>query len=159
MNNLESNIRNAVRAVIIKNQKLLVQTKQDGSYSLPGGAPHTDETLEQGLERECNEEIGTPIQISELAFVADYFKPRKTHPPAIRHHIEFLFICSVADDYIAQNGPSPDKRQVDVNWINLDSTELDKLVPTSLIKVIKQLSDTDKNTFNNNIPTYLGTLE
>ena len=159
MKNLENNIRNAVRAVIVQNQKLLVQTKQDGSYTLPGGAPHINETLEQGLKRECSEEIGTQIQISELAFVADYFKPRKSNPPAIRHHIEFFFICSVPKDYIAKNGPSPDKRQVDVNWINLDSTELDKLIPVSLIKVIKQLNDTHENTFNNRIPTYLGTLE
>jgi 8-oxo-dGTP diphosphatase len=159
MNNLQNDIRNAVRAIIVQNHKLLVQKKQDGSYSLPGGAPHVAETLEQGLERECNEEIGTAIQISRLAFVADYFKPRKSCPPAIRHHIEFLFICSVPKNYIAQNGPSPDKRQVDVNWISIDSAELDKLVPTSLINIIKQLGNSNNSAFNKLLPTYLGTLE
>jgi len=159
MKNLQSDIRNAVRAVIINNQKLLVQKKLDGSYTLPGGAPHVEETLEQGLERECNEEIGTAIKISQLAFVADYFKQRKSCPPAIRHHIEFFFTCSVPDNYIAQNGPSPDKRQVDVNWINIDSAELDKLVPISLIKLIKQLNNTNEKAHNDNIPTYLGTIQ
>jgi len=154
MKNLESDIRNAVRAVIIKENKLLVQKKQDGSYTLPGGAPHVNETLEQGLERECSEEIGTQIQIMRLAFVADYFKQRKSHPPAIRHHIEFLFICTIPETYIAHNGPAPDKRQVDVQWINLDSVEFNNFIPASLINIIKQIDNTD----NQSLPTYLGTL-
>lgn len=154
MKSLQSDIRNAVRAVIIKNQQLLVQKKRDGSFSLPGGAPHIDETLEQGLTRECIEEIGSRIKINKLVYVADYFKPRKTNPSAIRHHVEFLFICSVPKNYIAKNGPAPDKRQIDVLWLDLASPELDKLVPESLIPAIKAL----ENGFEKHLPTYLGTL-
>ncbi|MFK5891722.1 MAG: NUDIX domain-containing protein [Pseudomonadota bacterium] len=153
--NLEKYTRNAVRAVIIRDRKLLVQKKLDGSFTIPGGAPQADETLEQGLIRECNEEIGTQVIVKELVYVADYFKPRESTPPTIRHQIEFLFICSVDKTYKAKNGPSPDKRQVDVQWIGFDNLEQQRFVPASLIEPIKQLN----NHYDKNLPTYLGIVK
>jgi 8-oxo-dGTP diphosphatase len=155
MDKLEKQTRNAVRAIIVRDGKLLVQKKRDGSFTIPGGSPMTEETLEQALIRECYEEIGTQVSVKELAYVADYFKPRQSTSGTIRHQIEFLFICSVDKNYVAQNGPSPDKRQVDVQWLNVKYLEQQHFVPVSLIDPIKQLD----SRCDINLPTYLGIIK
>ena len=151
MENLLDSIRNAARAIIIRNGQLLVLKKTDGTFSLPGGAADPGESLEQGLQRECLEEIGTRVEISRLAHVGDYFKPRKSDPPNIRHHIEFLFVCHVGDDYIAHCGHHPDKRQEDVVWLDLDKLEVQPIAPASLKKCIQQL--------NQHQPVYIGVMK
>ena len=84
MDNLELNIRNAVRAVIIRDGRILLLRKEyeDGSeqFALPGGGQDTGETLTMALGRECQEEIGADVQIGSLLYVADRFKPRDTPP-------------------------------------------------------------------------------
>ena len=101
MDTLIPGIRNAVRAVIVRGDSLLVQQKlyEDGSgrLTLPGGAPDLGETLEAALRRECAEELGAQIRVFELLHVADYFKPRDSDPPTRRQQVEFLFRCEVPD--------------------------------------------------------------
>jgi len=102
MENLTPVIRNAVRALIIREDRILLLRKEDERgerFALPGGAQDLGETLEQALNRECREEIGTGVQIIDLVHIADYFKARSTTPPSTRHLVEFLFTCRVADDY------------------------------------------------------------
>jgi len=151
MDNIIGAIRNTARAVIIRNKKILVLKKIDGSYGLPGGAQDTGETLIQGLQRECLEEIGTQVQINRLAYVGDYFKPKQSKPPGIRHQVEFLFDCCVSDDYVAQSGYHPDKRQIDVVWLELENLESQPLYPIALQQCIKELDA--------NAPIYIGEMK
>lgn len=128
-------IRNAVRAVIVRDEAVLVQRKEYESgevrYTLPGGAPETGETLEEGLQRECREEIGTEVAVGDLWHVADFFKPRETDPPTVRQVVEFLFRCEVPADYDASNGPRPDRHQVAVEWLPLAGMVESDLFPRS----------------------------
>jgi 8-oxo-dGTP diphosphatase len=136
MENLTPGIRNAVRAVIVCNDQLLLLKKTGGErgerYALPGGAQDPGETLAQALERECLEEIGSTIEIVTLMNVADHFKNRATDPAGTRHMVEFLFRCTVPDDYVARNGSKPDKSQIDVVWVNLAKLATMPLYPESL---------------------------
>jgi ADP-ribose pyrophosphatase YjhB (NUDIX family) len=99
---------------------------------LPGGAQDPGETLAQALHRECLEEIGTTVEIVELMNVADHFKARATDPPSTRHMVEFLFRCSVPDDYVARSGSKPDRSQIDVVWVDLADLAAAPLDPASL---------------------------
>ena len=140
--NLIPGIRNAVRAVITRNDAVLLQRKIDDSgmerYALPGGAQEHGECLTDALQRECEEEIGTRIEIIDLLFVGDYFKIRQTTPPTTRQLLEFLFACTVARDYEPRNGPRPDKHQVDVLWAPVaDLTEFN-LVPAGYTDLLLQ---------------------
>ena len=131
--NLIPGIRNAVRAVIMRNDAVLLQRKVDESgaerYALPGGAQEHGERLTDALERECEEEIGAKIEVIDLLFVGDYFKVRRTTPPTTRQLLEFLFACEVEPGYTPRNGPRPDKHQVEVLWVPIDDLPRYNLVP------------------------------
>jgi len=136
MQNLILEIRNAVRAVIVRGDRLLLLKKTGGErgerYALPGGAQNPGETLAQALTRECLEEIGSAVEILALMSVGDHFKARETDPPSTRQMVEFLFRCSVPDDYVAHMGLQPDKSQIDVVWVNLAKLASLPLYPESL---------------------------
>ena len=140
--NLIPGIRNAVRAVITRNDSILLQRKLDDNgserYALPGGAQEHGERLTQALQRECEEEIGTRVDVIDLLFVGDYFKQRQTDPPTTRQLLEFLFACSVKPDYQAQNGPRPDKHQVEVLWVPLEQLVEINLVPADYVELLMQ---------------------
>lgn len=123
MENLEPEIRNAARALIVRDGHVLLLRKtgySDGErYTLPGGGQTTGETLAETLLRECLEEIGTRVRIHDLVHVADHFKPRDTEPAGMRHLVEFLFRCEVPAAYVPGNGERPDRHQVEVLWMPL----------------------------------------
>ena len=149
-------IRNAVRALIVRANNILLLRKEgyaDGvRYALPGGGQDLGETLEQALTRECLEEIGTRVEIRDLLHVADTFKPRDTSPASTRHMVEFLFDCSVADDYTPCNGHHPDKHQVAVVWSALDELAGIPLYPRSLATFLTGMLDQRG-------PTYVGSID
>jgi ADP-ribose pyrophosphatase YjhB (NUDIX family) len=134
-------IRNAARAVIVRNDQVLLLRKEGGGlgerYALPGGAQELGETLEASLQRECLEEIGSEVKMLSLLHVADYFKPRDTTPPSTRQLIEFLFLCEVPQGYQPGNGPRPDKHQVAVEWMALDRLPSIILQPRRLRELLQ----------------------
>jgi 8-oxo-dGTP diphosphatase len=156
MESIISPIRNAARALIRQEDNILLLRK-DGyeggeRFALPGGGQDLGETLEQALYRECMEEIGTRVEIRDLVYVADTFKPRDTSPGSTRHLVEFLFACTVPDDYAPVNGHHPDKHQVEVVWARLDALADMPLYPRSLAPY---LTDSRESTGS----VYLGTID
>lgn len=148
-------IRNAARALIVREEKILLLRKEGGGrgerYALPGGAQDPGETLKDALNRECLEEIGTTVAIGDLIHVADFFKARDTQPPTRRHVVEFLFKCSIAEDYIPRNGHRPDKHQVAVVWAELNEVKQLPLFPQYLSTCISNQDGASKQ-------LYLGTF-
>lgn len=143
MQNLVPTIRNAVRAVILRDDAILMQKKWSENkgywYTLPGGGQEVQETLIQALQRECEEEIGTRVEIGDLLRVADFYKQRETEFPSTRHLVEFLFACGVADDYQPANGSHPDKHQIDVVWLPLSQVDRYTLFPPGLAAALIDL--------------------
>mgnify|MGYP001823234006 CR=1 FL=1 len=143
MENLEPGIRNAARALIMRDDRILLLRKQGGGrgerFVLPGGAQDPGELLQDALNRECEEEIGTRVEVHDLVGVADYFKPRDTRPPSTRHVIEFLFACSVPADYTPRSGHRPDKHQVGVLWAEVAGLGHMILQPVSLASLVGSL--------------------
>ncbi len=149
-------IRNAVRAVIFRDNQILMLRKIGGGkperFALPGGGQNIGETLAQALQRECLEEISTEVDIKALRHISDFFKHRDSNPPSIRQHVEFYFECSVPSDYVPESGFHPDKHQVEVTWLNLDEIE-DKILYPESLSVLLQSMRTGQS------ETYIGTLD
>ena len=140
MESFEPTIRNAARALIIRDDHVLLLRKggdeRGERYALPGGAQDPGETLQQALHRECLEEIGTETEILDLIHVADYYRQRSGSPATVRHQIEFLFSCSVPDSYVPHNGSHPDGHQIEVIWTRLDTLGDLQLLPRSIASCI-----------------------
>jgi len=156
MSELLPNIRNAVRAVILRDEHILLQKKWSENrgdwYTLPGGGQEVHESLVDALQRECEEEIGTRVEIAELLHVADFYKQRETDFPSTRHLVEFLFACTVPEDYRPGSGPHPDKHQVDVVWLPLERLIEQRLYPASMARHLLGLGQSGN-------PCYLGTID
>ncbi|MCG7938861.1 MAG: NUDIX domain-containing protein [Candidatus Thiodiazotropha lotti] len=153
---LDADIRNAVRAVIVRDEAVLMQKKWQQErgfwYTLPGGGQEVQESLTQALQRECEEEIGTRVVVDGLLAVADFYKQRRTEPPSSRHLIEFLFACSVPDDYRPGPGVHPDKHQIEVVWLPFAEFSQVELFPKSLELDLQPVLQGVK-------PLYLGVID
>lgn len=69
--------RRAVRGIVIDsdNNIALLHAKNEGYYGLPGGGVDSEETYEQGIARECKEEVGCDIEI--MKYIGTTFEYRK----------------------------------------------------------------------------------
>ncbi len=149
-------IRNGVRAVVVRDGRVLFLRKKSPEYGerfvLPGGSQDLGETLEAALQRECREEIGVAVEIIDLIRVADFRKPRGTRPQTYRHQVEFLFSCAVPDDYVPVMGSKPDRHQIDVVWLAIDELKARPVFPAGLADTLAAFSDGTR-------PVYMGEME
>ncbi len=148
MTELVPPIRNTARAIIFREQQILLLQKGGDElgerYVLPGGAQEPGEILIDALQRECQEEINTEVSEAKLIHVAEFYKFKDTQPLTRRHVVDFLFDCKVPDDYIPSNGYHPDKHQLDVVWRPLAELENLQLFPeylNDLLPNLHQLSE------------------
>jgi 8-oxo-dGTP diphosphatase len=152
---LQPDIRNTVRAVIIRDGYVLLQKKHDTlkgtRYTLPGGAQESGETLLQALQRECEEEIAVFVEAECIIHIADYFRHKTQPEPHIRQQLEILFLCRIPQSYVPKNGPKPDKSQVEVLWIPVDDLPQYNVIPSLLTEILPAVTNSDR-------PIYLGTI-
>lgn len=138
-------LRNLARALIIRRNEILMVCKQtaDGAsrrYALPGGGQQPGESLTQTLLRECLEEIGTQVEIDALVHVAEVEKAAPRGAGHLRHQVEFVFRCRVADDYVPRVGERPDKRQVGVEWVGLQQLSQLDVRPEGMAALIRDMA-------------------
>ena len=101
-------VRNAVRALITRHNQVLMLRKRtaDGHdrYALPGGGQRAGETLLETLLRECDEEIGTVVDVVGLVHVAEIAKPRNGRGDLCRQQVEFVFFPGALAHHIVFPG-------------------------------------------------------
>ncbi|OKH23627.1 NUDIX hydrolase [Chroogloeocystis siderophila] len=93
-----------VRGVVFHNdQILLVQEREDGCWTLPGGWVDVGESPSQAVIREVYEESGYQTRIIKLLALYDRNHPRHNHPP-LRHHVYKLFFqCQISGGNAAES--------------------------------------------------------
>jgi ADP-ribose pyrophosphatase YjhB (NUDIX family) len=147
-------VRTAARALILQQDKVLTIKMKGPSgvfYVLPGGGQKHGESLKEGLQRECREEIGVEVEIGAMVYCRDYIGKHhnfyKFHYDF--HQLEVVFCCKVEFEKVKEMGESPDNLQVGVQWIPVAEVNQYPLYPSFLKEAI----------FNKNldqIPAYLG---
>lgn len=121
-------LRNSVKAVIIREGQLLVTVNRDawGEFLLlPGGGQRFGETMIEALKRECQEEIGCDIVVKELLGIREYIGAHHEFAAidAELHQIEIMFLCELAPGCEPQAGKLTDKEksweQTGIAWLPL----------------------------------------
>jgi ADP-ribose pyrophosphatase YjhB (NUDIX family) len=85
-----------VRAAVFDADKiLLVQEKEDGCWTLPGGWADVGVSPSECAVKEVYEESGYHVQIVKLLAVYDRNHIRHDHPPLVHHVYKIFFQCEL----------------------------------------------------------------
>ena len=121
-----SEIKVAVKGVLIKNQKMLIvkRSKNDetgaGTWESVGGILQFGESFEDALKREFLEEVGLSVQIQELLFSTTFL----TNPT--RQIVLLTFLCTSEEVNINLSNEHDQYL-----WANIE--ELLQLLPRAII--------------------------
>lgn len=113
-----------VRAIIVENNKVLLihRVKNDLEYwAFPGGGvEEIDKTLEEGLKRECLEELGVEVKVENL------FMEKASLAPNSLGDMEYFYNCKIIDGVVGTGtGPEFSGRDIEkygsyeVEWLNI----------------------------------------
>lgn len=143
---MEKVFRHSVKAIIIKNNQLLVESVDYGRgryCKLPGGGHEWGETVTETIIRECKEELNIEVEPLRLVLVRDYIA--KNHKQSFDldcfHLEELMFECEVKDFSTLSNGLEPDSNAQKIKWISLDELATSDFYPKAIIPYLKNLKD------------------
>ena len=133
-------------AVLIKNNKILVQRDRNGTaFALPGGHVRTGETSENALIREISEEIGADIKCKRLLWIEESFWNGDEKQ---KHNIAFYYLVELCENQdIPDNGeffPQKDNDKIVVGWLPFDKLQNTVVFPGFLKNEIYNLNDSVK---------------
>ncbi len=106
----EGRLKLRVTGIIIHNNKILLETYEDGVYCFPGGTINLNETSEEAIIRELKEEIDKDFVIDSLVSICEEFY--KSNKDEKTHCINFYYKMNFKDEN-------------DINSIDLDRLEDD----------------------------------
>lgn len=128
-------VRNAAKALIIKNDKMLVIKINDGKeewYIMPGGGQDAEELLPNAVCREVAEEIGVRVEVKDLVFVIEGLHGENFH------RVDLVFLCEykgIIENAILQS----DTNQIGYEWIDIKTLNTAPLYPSKLRRQIMNL--------------------
>jgi len=124
INNENTNIvrREAVRAIVLKDNKILMVHTNKGDYKFPGGGVKKEEIYEDTLKREVREETGYIVSnIKEKVGVIIERKLDGYDKNSIFEMISYYFLCEISDNKTVQQ---LDQYEYELDfqpeWISLD---------------------------------------
>ncbi len=133
-------VRNSVKAIIIRDNKLLCIKKADSDgdyYLLPGGGQNKNETFEDAVKRECLEEIGAEISVNNLMYIREYVaKNHEFRETDSSHQVDFMFNCDLLSEPDFESAHEKDDNQSGIEWIDLDKSNEYRIYPKCLINRI-----------------------
>ena len=143
---MERVLRYSIKAIIIKDNKLLVESVDYGRgrfCKLPGGGQVWGETIEGALVRECKEELNIDVKPLRLVLIRDYIAKNhvQTSDEDYFHQVELMFECAVDDFSSLGNGCNPDGNGQKIMWIELDKLSDSDFYPKAIAPYLLNLKD------------------
>ncbi len=151
-------IRNAAKALLIHDNKLLLNKNQNSIgdmcyglpngaiyYDLPGGGQNQYETLEEAVKRECLEETGYHVEVLRLAAVFEEISRNqdlRKHYEQYAHKVYFVFVCRLLDLPLEEI-TDRDLDLMTSEWIDLDCVTSLPLYPSVLTKNLRAILSSD----------------
>ncbi len=115
--------REAVRGIVISNDKILMVHSNKGDYKLPGGGINTRESHEEALMREIREETGYIMDkaLNKIGIVTQR-NIDKYERDSIFEMTSYYYLCKVTDKQVSQQLDDYEK-ELDFSpiWIKIDS--------------------------------------
>ncbi|MFB2923090.1 MULTISPECIES: NUDIX hydrolase [Aerosakkonema] len=116
-----------VRAAVFDDNKiLLVQEREDGCWTLPGGWADVGDSPSEAIVREVYEESGYHVRAVKLLAIYDRNHPRHGHPPLVHHVYKLFFQCELI-------GGTPTKSFETEGIAFFDELDLPKLSLTRVV--------------------------
>lgn len=146
---MERAVRNAAKALIIKDDKMLaikISDNKEEWYIMLGGGQDVEELLPETACREVAEEMGLHIKVKDLVFVIEGLHGEKFH------RVDLVFLCEYKGkihNAILQG----DTNQVGYDWLDIKTLNTAPLYPSKLRRQIMNLYE------GKNYRTYLGNEE
>lgn len=134
---MERVIRNAAKALIIKDDKMLAIKISDGKeewYIMPGGGQDTEELLPEAVCREVAEELGLQVEVKDLVFVIEGLHGEKFH------RVDLVFLCEYKGE-IENAVLQSDTNQVGYDWLDIKTLNTAPLYPSKLRRPIMNLHE------------------
>ena len=140
-------IRNAAKAIIVHKGKVLLIKYSYGAgetcYTIPGGGQNCLETMEEAIQRECLEETGYQVAVSDfLALYEEIIDDKDYHKrhPNYAHKIFHIFLCRLKSE-VQQSPSEMDEGQTGFEWVHIHNLSSINLYPLALReKVLALLS-------------------
>ena len=130
----EGRLKLRVTGIIIHNNKILLETYEDGVYCFPGGTINLNESSEEAIIRELKEEIDKDFVIDRLVSICEEFY--KSNKEEKTHGINFYYKMNFKDENdinsIDMNRLENDHgymNQHHYRWVDIKDLESVKLVP------------------------------
>ena len=132
---MERVVRNAAKALIIKDGKMLaikISDTKEFWYIMPGGGQNSEELLTESVCREVAEEMGIQVAVKDLVFVVEGLHGEKFH------RVDLVFRCEYEgriDNAVLQG----DTNQVGFEWLDIATLNTTPLYPSKLRRQIMNL--------------------
>ena len=134
---MERRVRNAAKALIIQDDKMLAIKISDGKeewYIMPGGGQDTEELLPDAVCREVAEELGLQVEVKDLTFVIEGLHGENFH------RVDLVFLCEYIgkiENAVLQS----DTNQVGYAWLDIKTLNTTPLYPSKLRRQIMNLHE------------------
>lgn len=146
-------IRSAAKAIIVNENKVLLNKCFDDNngnyYSLPGWGQNIYESLEEAIVRECLEETGYYVIpkkfIGLCEEICEDIKFRELYPE-YSHKMYHIFLCELGEEDI-KDPTEIDAMQISSEWIDIESLDKIRLLPSALNNNIKNMIEDEEIMF------------
>ena len=115
---------------------------------MPGGGQNLNENLHETLKRECLEELGAEVNITNLVLVREFIFNNHDFVLGYKdfHQMDLMFECDLLNYDTLHSTTEEDDYQIGFEWISVEDLDQYDLYPLEMRNKIKEIKNGLSNT-------------